>query len=167
MRSIKQKTTLEKAWRLLETVTPLRSDCGVLCGSRCCQGDAQTGMLLFDGEADIYQNDANFQILRQNGRELLVCGGVCARERRPLSCRIYPLFPLLYERDGQEYIKAVLDPRGMGSCPLIKEKRPPDRRFCRAVERCGKLLAEDPAQYAILQEISGLLLDIIDMGSLL
>ena len=35
---------------LLSNLTPLKSDCGRLCGGACCQGDDATGMLLFPGE---------------------------------------------------------------------------------------------------------------------
>ena len=39
---------------LLSNLTPLKSDCGRLCGGACCQGDDATGMLLFPGEEALY-----------------------------------------------------------------------------------------------------------------
>ncbi len=42
---------------LLEEVTPLKSDCGRICGAACCaslEGE-ETGMLLFPGEEALYR----------------------------------------------------------------------------------------------------------------
>ena len=56
-------------WRearaLLENLTPLRTDCGKVCGSACCKSlDAEeTGMLLFPGEEDrMHQPDERLSI---------------------------------------------------------------------------------------------------------
>ena len=48
---------LEKARELLENVTPLKTDCGKVCGGRCCRPleAEETGMLLFPGEEDFYE----------------------------------------------------------------------------------------------------------------
>ena len=45
-----------EARRLLECVTPLKTDCGRACGGACCQPDedGQGGMLLFPGEEALY-----------------------------------------------------------------------------------------------------------------
>ena len=42
---------VKQARDLLERVTPLRRDCGGVCGAACCQSDedGQGGMLLFPG----------------------------------------------------------------------------------------------------------------------
>lgn len=162
-----RKNTLKKALRYLEKRTPLRIDCGGLCGSCCCKGDAQTGMLLFAGEEERYRNRVGFQVIERESMSLLVCGGNCERSLRPLSCRFYPLFPLLYEADGREYIKAIFDPRALTDCPLLSERHHLDKRFCRAVERCGKLLAHNKKQAARLREISDLLLEIIQLNEML
>ena len=45
------------ARKRLEEVTPLKSDCGRVCGAACCrpvQGE-ETGMLLFPGEEAFYK----------------------------------------------------------------------------------------------------------------
>ena len=47
--------TVRAARNLLETLTPLKTDCGRLCQGACCQGDEQTGMLLFPGEEAFYE----------------------------------------------------------------------------------------------------------------
>ena len=40
----------------LKNVTPLKRDCGRVCGAACCRplGGEETGMLLFPGEAEAY-----------------------------------------------------------------------------------------------------------------
>lgn len=127
----------------MESVTPLRRDCGAVCGAACChecdpQGGA-SGMRLFPGESagDFAMADT------PNGR-LLLCGGRCEREDRPLACRLFPLFPYL-GADGR--IRAVYDPRAYRVCPLVRlrEQVPLDREFVRAVRRAGRILAADEA----------------------
>ncbi len=44
------KALQEKAFDILGELTPLKADCGRLCGGACCKGDAQTGMRLFPFE---------------------------------------------------------------------------------------------------------------------
>ena len=48
--------TVIAARALLESVTPLKRDCGRACGAACCQSDedGQGGMLLFPGEEALY-----------------------------------------------------------------------------------------------------------------
>ena len=53
---------IKKAYEAIGTLTPLKSDCGRLCGAVCCKGDDETGMLLFPGEESLYKNDANFTV---------------------------------------------------------------------------------------------------------
>lgn len=47
---------LEAARGALETLTPLKRDCGRLCGGACCQPDetGENGMLLFPFEDSYY-----------------------------------------------------------------------------------------------------------------
>jgi len=49
-------TAVCAARKLLETLTPLKTDCGRLCAGACRQGDEKTGMLLFPGEEALYIN---------------------------------------------------------------------------------------------------------------
>ncbi len=52
-------------------------------------------MLLFPGEEAYYINKDGYQIKQADGALLLICSGTCRREDRPLSCRIFPLLPLV------------------------------------------------------------------------
>lgn len=148
----------QTAYALLEDVTPLKEDCGRVCGGRCCRnttGDACCGMRLFPGELDAQKRR---ELERTEGfsfpnQHLLVCGGRCRREIRPLSCRIFPLFPYL-EETGQ--IRAVYDPRAWRICPLVRYQ---DRvrlqpLFVRRVRKIGRMLAADPACREFLREQS-------------
>ena len=113
--------TVLAAREILDALTPLKTDCGRLCGGACCQGDEQTGMLLFPDEDALYAGcgfarvlDADFTLGGEAAR-LLVCRGTCSRGERPLACRLFPLFLRLDARGGTH---VVLDPRARTVCPL-------------------------------------------------
>ena len=148
------RTTPNLFWRaytLLGELTPINADCGSLCGGACCEGEKDEGMLLFPGEEAFLQklsalcpayDPAAYGIAEKDGRQLYTCKGDCQRDYRPLSCRLFPLFPALSE-DGR--IRVMLDPRAYRLCPMAKTAARLDRRFIRTVRRVGRLLASDPA----------------------
>ena len=109
------------ARELLADVTPLKADCGRLCGGACCQGDETTGMLLFPGEETLYKGCAFARVIPADfslgGRDalLLVCSGGCPRGERPLACRLFPLF-LSFGADGRTHVR--MDTRAGEVCPL-------------------------------------------------
>ncbi len=142
----KQRRIYRKACALLARSTPLRADCGVLCGRACCRGDDETGMLLFPGEA------TTLAVKAKNGRRVAVCGGRCKRALRPLSCRVFPFVPLP-QTNGK--IAVLPDGRGYGICPLVRhaEEAAFSHRFLHRVKRAGALLCRDKACRAFLQEI--------------
>lgn len=86
-------------YKLLENATPIGVDCGQLCGAACCKGDGDTGMYLFPFEECMYDGteewlkiyDSDF-IFRGKPVKIAICNGTCDRKKRPLSCRIFPLF---------------------------------------------------------------------------
>lgn len=144
---------LKKARELLDNFTPLKTDCGRCCGAACCR-DAEgevNGMLLFPGEEDFYE-DTDWYILQPVPQgTLLVCSGKCVRQERPLSCRIFPLFPVI--RDGQ--IKTVTDQRAKGICPLARQgKSALDPEFIRRVQEVGELLAKDDIQRQFMEDMT-------------
>ncbi len=140
---MKKENVIKSCYSALRSVTPLEFDCGKLCNGKCCKGDEKTGMLLFPGEEKLIDPDINV-IETENGDKLAVCNGTCDRSRRPLSCRIYPLFPLASE-DGS--VNVIFDLRA--DCPLEKGAYKFRRRFVKAVRRVGKylLLNEETATY--------------------
>ena len=138
---------------LLETVTPLKSDCGRACGGACCQPDedGQGGMLLFPGEEALYEILPEGFSIREDdgvlpGMKLLICGGTCKRKDRPLSCRLFPLLPT---RTG-----AQMDRRAWAVCPLMESgKRGLNPAFVDAVKEAGRMLYDCPEHAAFLDAI--------------
>jgi len=135
-----------EAFRILGDFTPINGDCGELCGKNCCKGDRSTGMLLFPGES------TTLEVISENGGRLAVCRGTCDRNERPLSCRIFPFFPVIV--NGR--VRAVPDYRGINICPMIahRDEIKFSRRFLRRVERVGELLLTDPDCAGFIKEIA-------------
>lgn len=114
-------------YRLFDDCTPIKADCGQLCGSICCAGD-DSGMYLFPGEKEVYklltpewahieESDFTYDF---NGKQytvpLFMCNGSCDRFSRPLACRIFPLTPYLKNNK----LEIIIDPRAKSICPLAK-----------------------------------------------
>ncbi len=117
-----------RARELLKDVTPLKTDCGRVCGHACCRQDenGKGGMLLFPGEEALYRGRGDFTVTEDRSIVpdgfLITCAGHCDREERPLSCRFFPLRPTAGGR-------AVMDRRASWVCPLYeagKEGLSPD-----------------------------------------
>ena len=135
----------------LKNVTPLKRDCGRVCGARCCrplEGE-ETGMLLFPGEAEAYDGKAGFEVRKTARGDLLICSGTCDREDRPLSCRLFPLLPVIGD-DGK--VRAVTDLRAKAVCPLARQgKSAMDPAFADAVCEAGEILAAEDEQAVFLE----------------
>ena len=134
----------------LKNVTPLKRDCGRVCGARCCrplEGE-ETGMLLFPGEVEAYAGKAGFEVRKTARGDLLICSGTCDREDRPLSCRLFPLLPVIGD-DGK--VRAVTDLRAKAVCPLARQgKSAVDPDFAEAVREAGEILAAEDEQAVFL-----------------
>lgn len=153
-----------KAYRLLEQVTPLETDCGLLCNKACCDGgDENLGMYLFPGEEFFISDSSYFKIeptdisLGSGSYILLAnCDGKCDRLIRPLSCRIFPLTPYLtYEQT----LTLDLDIRAAGVCPLVSGKKAPPLRpeFISSVSKAIRILAKDPEVLDFIEKLSRIL----------
>lgn len=141
---------LERARKLLEKVTPLKRNCGGLCGDACCQSDetGENGMLLFPGEERYYLNDPAYA-LRDNGR--IICLEPCERHNRPLACRLFPLVAL----PGG---KVMPDMRAFPVCPLMPSgQKGLSEEFVKAAEEAARILAADEEQAAFLQKTAEIL----------
>ena len=120
---------VERARALLETLTPLKSDCGRVCGGACCEGSAEDGMLLFPGEARLASRTGFLHVSRISPSDcgpslgFAECRRSCIRHSRPLSCRIFPLLPYVAKDDRKLSapfrFSIIQDPRGKYLCPLI------------------------------------------------
>ena len=141
---------LSEARKKLEHVTPLKKDCGRICGARCCRSldGEETGMLLFPGEAEAYAGKEGWKVLPTARGDLVVCPGACSRDDRPLSCRLFPLLPLI--GDGGE-IRVAVDLRAWAVCPLARQgKSAMDPAFIGAVKEAGEILARRDEQAVFL-----------------
>ncbi|MBR1584785.1 MAG: hypothetical protein IJ662_04525 [Clostridia bacterium] len=142
-----------EARKLLENITPLKTDCGRYCGGACCQSDedGQGGMLLFPEEEKLYTPlPAGFALTQDDavlpGAWLLTCDGACNRADRPLSCRLFPLLPTAKG--------CRMDRRGWAVCPLMDHgKAGLNPAFTAAVIQAGRLLYDCPEHAAFLSAI--------------
>lgn len=149
-------------YRLFDSNTPLKVDCGKLCNSACCKGD-DSGMFLFPGEREVYKlikpegikieySDLTYSY---NDKEyktpILFCGGTCDRYIRPLACRIFPLTPVLDEKGD---IEIIIDPRAKSICPLAKTLYLDeyDAGFIKSVRKAFAVLAKNKQVRAFLVE---------------
>lgn len=148
---------LEQARALLENLTPLHTNCGLLCGGACCEADedGQGGVLLFPGERELLQNEPWMEILPSpmlsGGKDwgMMVCRGTCNRSMRPLGCRIFPLTPV---RKGDGW-KVRTDRRAWAMCPLMNSGvRGLNPRFVEAVQQALNLIGSDSDGRTFLEE---------------
>lgn len=137
----------KKIYDLLAYTTPLIADCGILCNHRCCNGDEETGMLLFPHEK------TTLNVIENEGRRLAVCDGSCKRIERPLSCMLFPFFPVINEKGK---IEIELDYRGAGICPLVlnADVTSFNRKFIKNAKKAGKLLIRNEECKAFMLEIT-------------
>lgn len=107
------RNEMETARKMLENLTPLKTDCGALCDAACCRPDedGQGGVTLFPGEAALYEGATWARV----ADGVLTCDGRCPREMRPLGCRIFPLTPYR-KKDGTLAVR--VDRRAFAMCPL-------------------------------------------------
>ena len=138
----------------LNHATPLKKDCGRICGARCCRSleGEETGMLLFPGEAEAYAGKDGWEVRKTARGDLLLCSGTCNREERPLSCRLFPLLPLIGD-DGR--IRVITDLRARAVCPLARQgKSAMDPAFIDALREAGEILAADDEQAVFLDVLA-------------
>lgn len=145
---------LEEARTLLADQTPLKADCGRICGAACCQseGAGDNGMLLYPGEEAYYREAPWARLIpeERTGGFRLVCRGWCPRENRPLACRIFPLITLPGGRVRR-------DIRAWPVCPLMPAGlRGLDGDFVAAVRQAARRLSEAPAQAAFLETLEAI-----------
>lgn len=97
-----------KLYKMTQDVTPLEGDCGQLCNSICCRPneDNTIGMYLFPGEECMFTGNEDWLVWEKvNPKDddfppswdypvyFIKCTQPCPREKRPLSCRLFPLAP--------------------------------------------------------------------------
>ncbi len=157
---MRKEKVIKKIYKLCSDVTPLKTDCGLLCGGECCKGDDDTGMLLFPGEEALFEGIEGFKLKKtSDGKNMIVCASKCNRLLRPISCRIFPLFPMYV--DGKIYV--FDDPRARGICPLIYDEQNIDKKFEKAVYKTGKLLTKNEETKRFLEEMTKEITEILSL----
>lgn len=144
---------LRQAYEALGEWTPLKTNCGKLCGAACCQSDesGENGMLLFPHEEWFYRKPIDgfpFHLAEDDalfkGGKRLVCQGSCPREFRPLACRLFPLrIRLVSDPLGEKTVVfPEIDPRSWCCCPLPEQGglRAMSDEFIQGVRRAGECL---------------------------
>lgn len=150
---------LDEARRLLESVTPMKTDCGALCGQACCKNDPDAGgeVWLLPGE-DAYACEwAQKKAVRLpvTGTEAVSvsCTEMCDRALRPFLCRIFPLVPY-YSRKKDAW-DVRMDRRAWMVCPLCGSGvRGLNPEFTENARKAVNILARDPACEAFLRAVS-------------
>ena len=140
---------LSRAREKVKDVTPLKRDCGRICGAKCCRSleGEETGMLLFPGEEALIPGEDRWRILETASGPMVICPGECDRNERPLACRLFPLIPVI--REGK--IRVKTDLRATAVCPLARQGiRAMDPAFVTAVREAGEILAADDGQREFL-----------------
>lgn len=166
--NMERKNAINSAYDRLKYETPLKFNCGKLCECHCCKGEDTEGMILFPGEEKLFEDKEDFSIKTDSeGRKILICSGICDRKERPISCRMYPLFPLTYKLGDEIKQKVIYDVRGMNTCPIVTEEIKTDRRFVTAVRLAGKELIKDEDCLDMILKISEEILDIIEFNKMI
>ena len=139
-----------EARKLLENVTPLKTDCGLLCDHACCKPseDAGQGVWLFPQEecedmAWGKKGDTRLPVTRIKAK-ILLCDGLCDRENRPFQCRIFPLVPFFSKKRSEWDVR--MDRRAYMICPLCTYgKKALDPAFIENAKKAVQLIAKTEA----------------------
>lgn len=148
-------------------VTPLPTDCGVLCSSICCRPNhrQKLGVYLFPGEEVTLLKTKPWYTLEYHDPQkynfpnnwedpvyFLKCHKPCPREARPLACRFFPLAPhllqdgtllLIYETTELPY-----------KCPLITRKIEIQEQFIDTVAFAWESMIKDPLIHQLVKDDS-------------
>ena len=144
-------------YRLSHMITPLKGDCGDLCGKVCClpREDTDLGVYLFPGEEAMFSGQEdwlrweqrrpaqdNFPASWQAPLYFITCLKPCPRANRPLNCRFFPLAPHIL---GDRTLLLIHETMPLTyTCPLIAHQSPLEGDFVHMVGKCWQILLRDP-----------------------
>ncbi len=170
MKSIIKKRTYQAIYRLLDRVSPVPYNCGILCNAACCScgnDDESLGIYLLPGEDKVHpRQDSWLSWSAENAEDyefpdswhgkvyFVRCKTppICPREKRPMQCRTFPLTPHIDE-DG--VLSLILNDGELPYlCPLIEEEIELSPDFVKATYTCWKHLIRDPLIYDLVREDS-------------
>ena len=155
--------TIKKLYNFLNNLTPLVDDCGRICNHKCCKGEMNDGMLLLPGEKELLEqfDCYSFYYDEKYESDCVRCEGVCNRDFRPFSCRIFPYF--IYKLNEESDISIAPDIRAYNFCPLIDKKYSLNKKYLRNMRICSKIIDSDEELRKYFIKISFLLTDFIDL----
>lgn len=157
-----ENDALNYAYEMLESVTPLRTDCGKLCGGKCCNGDENDGMLLFPHEKDFFCSSDCFTVKNDpaTGYDEVICNGKCDRKERPLACRIFPFFFFASKQnDGSVKLGVLPDTRARGVCPILNRNEPVSKEFERKMRMIAAVFEKDSDICDFLIDVTNIITD--------
>ncbi len=151
--------SIRKARALLENVTPLKTDCGLLCDHACCKPDEDSGdsVWLFPGEEEISYawgevTDVLLPVTKTPAKSLY-CKSFCAREKRPFQCMIFPLVPYFSKKKNAWSVR--MDRRAFAVCPLTSYgKKGLNPEFISNAEKAVQILSETETGERFLEALA-------------
>ncbi len=169
MKTIIRKTTWKAIYRLLDRVSPVDYDCGLLCGATCCTysgdlSDEDMGIYLYPGEEklhDVNSDWLSWSVERAEDYEFpnswsgkiyfVRCKNPphCPRHMRPFQCRTYPLTPHLTEDGVLTLIKNQEELPY--TCPLVANDVELSSSFIQATYTAWSHLIRDPLIYDLVE----------------
>jgi len=157
IRSTLTRRDFQEIYRWFDIATPLPSDCGELCGKKCCsEWEKGVGMYLYPGEEVMFRGDEEWLTYAKHSTDayefcpqwqgevtFIVCEPPCPRAHRPVECRTFPLAPYL-TMDGE--LELRLDDDGLHLCPLVRagDMAVLDGDFVYGAGRAWDILLTDP-----------------------
>ncbi len=158
--------TYRAIYRLLDRVSPVPFDCGMICGAACCLPEEadDMGIYLLPGEEKIHDRHADwltwttqrtaeyeFPASWKGVVHFVRCKEPphCPRSMRPIQCRSFPLLPHLTEA-GE--LQLIYDDSDLPyCCPLIDDEAELMPDFVRATYTVWKHLIRDPLIYDLVE----------------
>jgi len=152
-----------KIYQILDKATPLKEDCGKICGKLCCKQDNEDlGMYLLPGEETMLDRSEKWLVWNEHDpidydfppswteKVFFVrCLGDCPREKRPIQCRTFPLAPHLTKEGTLALIRETLPLPYQ--CPLIEKRIPLEKDFILAVYQAWSKLIQDSRIYDLVK----------------
>ena len=157
----------KKVYEILDSITPLKCDCGILCGNACCNDDEyeeEMGMYLLPGEEIMHDKndpcliwtkdnavDYDFPMSWTGTVDFVKCEGPkkCKRNLRPIQCRTFPLTAHLTK--DKKLIMIMVDEGMPYSCPLFKIPGSIEQDFINAAATAWKILIQDKLIYDLVE----------------
>ncbi|MDF9408624.1 hypothetical protein L7E55_09690 [Pelotomaculum isophthalicicum JI] len=137
-----------RIYNLLDDITPLAVNCGLLCGSACCtEWEQGAGIYLLPGEEGMFSGLEEWLVREERSTGeygvIIRCNGTCPRERRPFACRTFPVTPYL-SPEGK--LELRLDEAAVLLCPLVKagDIRILEKRFLMRTRLAWEELLREP-----------------------